>query len=234
MDKFQCYGIKGKFKTLINSYLTGRYQRVTLANRSYSGSKSKWEIIKCGVPQDSVLGPLFFLFYINGLPKIQTKNNNIVLYVDDTSIIITDKNKLKFKINRNQMFKQINMWFNTNLLTLNLKKTQYLEFRTRNSCNSPTRIHCDQGDITTTTMTIFLGLIIDNTLSWKQQIEQFVDIILMACYALRNIKCTVSLKTLRLAYFAHVHSIMTCGIMFWGSSARAHKVSTMQKKLLYL
>jgi hypothetical protein len=46
MDKLKFYGIKGKFKTLINSYLTGRYQQVILGNRSDSGSKSEWEIIK--------------------------------------------------------------------------------------------------------------------------------------------------------------------------------------------
>jgi hypothetical protein len=62
---------------------------------------------------------VFFYFYINDLPKILTKNNNMVLYADDKSTIITDKNKLKFKINLNQIFKQINMWFNTNLLSLN-------------------------------------------------------------------------------------------------------------------
>jgi hypothetical protein len=80
--------------------------------------------------------------------------------------------------------------------------------------------------------TRFLGLVINNTLSWKQQIEQVVNKILVACYALRNIKYTVSLKTPRLIYFAHVHSIMTYGIMFWGSSVYAHKVFTMQNKLL--
>jgi hypothetical protein len=79
----------------------------------------------------------------------------MVLYAVDTSIIITDKNKLKFKINLKQIFKQINTWFNTNLLTVNLKKTQYLEFRTRNSCNSPTRIQCDQGNKTTIMETSF-------------------------------------------------------------------------------
>jgi hypothetical protein len=91
LDKLEFYGIEGKFKTLIESYLTGRHQKVALSNISDSNHSSKWEVIKCGVPQGSILGPLFFLFYINDLPKILNKDNNVVLFADDTSIIITDK-----------------------------------------------------------------------------------------------------------------------------------------------
>ena len=66
LNKFEFYGIEGKFKSLIASYLTGRYQKVTLN----INSSSKWELIKSGVPQGSIVGPLFLLFYINDLPKI--------------------------------------------------------------------------------------------------------------------------------------------------------------------
>jgi hypothetical protein len=51
-----------------------------------------------------------------------------------------------------------------------------------------------------------------------------------ACYAIRNIKYTVTIETLRLIYFAHVHSIISYGIMFWGSASLAQKVFVMQKK----
>jgi hypothetical protein len=57
LDKLEFYGIEGKFKTLIGSYLTGRYQRVVLDNRIDNNNSSKWETIKCGVPQGSILGP---------------------------------------------------------------------------------------------------------------------------------------------------------------------------------
>jgi hypothetical protein len=90
MDKLEFYGTERKFKSLIDSYLTRTYQRVVLGNRTDSNNSSKWEIIKCGVPQGSILGPLFFLLYINELPKIINKNNNMVLFADDTSIIVTD------------------------------------------------------------------------------------------------------------------------------------------------
>jgi hypothetical protein len=91
LEKLEFYGIVGIFKTLIKSYLTGRNQRVILDQRTEGNNSSKWEIIKCGVPQGSILGPLFFLIYINYLHKIINEGNNMVLYADDTSIIITDR-----------------------------------------------------------------------------------------------------------------------------------------------
>ena len=65
MNKLESYGVTGKFKTLINSYLTERYQMVTLGNLREKGKTSNWKLIKMGVPQGSVLGPLPFLIYIN-------------------------------------------------------------------------------------------------------------------------------------------------------------------------
>ena len=55
----------------------------------------------------------------------------MVLFADDTSIIITDTNRRDFNVNANQTFQDINTWFKVNLLTLNLNKTQYLEFKLR-------------------------------------------------------------------------------------------------------
>jgi len=61
LDKLEFYGFEGKFKTLIESYLTCRYQKVILNNNANTNSSSKWELIKNGVSQGSILGPLFFL-----------------------------------------------------------------------------------------------------------------------------------------------------------------------------
>jgi hypothetical protein len=83
---------------LLKSYLTGRQQSVILGHLSDSNNISGWETIKCRVPQGSILGPLVFLFYINDLPKIVNKHNSMVLYADDTSIIVTDTDETLKKI----------------------------------------------------------------------------------------------------------------------------------------
>jgi hypothetical protein len=95
LDKLEFYGIGGTFKKLIKSCLTDRRQRVVLGNKN---NILKWEIIKHGVPQGSILGPLLFLFYINDLPTIINKDNNMVLYADDTSIIVDGSNNLSFEL----------------------------------------------------------------------------------------------------------------------------------------
>jgi hypothetical protein len=189
-------------------------------------------VIKCGVPQGSILGPLLFLIYINDLPTIVNKDNNIVLFADDISIIIKASNRWDFNINSNQMFQNINTWFNINLLIWNFNKTQYLEFITKNYYNVNTQIKYDQKRITNATKIQFLGLTIDDTLSWKQHLEQVVNKMCSACYALRNIKHITPVDTLRVIYFAHIHSIISYGIIFWGSSSYTKKVFILQKKII--
>ena len=72
-------GISGEALPLINSFLNNRFQRVIL-----NGQSSNWVPVKAGVPQRSILGPLFFLVYINDLSEKIT--SAVRLFADDTSL----------------------------------------------------------------------------------------------------------------------------------------------------
>jgi hypothetical protein len=154
----------------------------------------------------------------------------MILFADDTSILITGSNKMDLEENINQTFQNINNWFNSNQLALNLNKTQLLEFRTNYFSTDSIQTDYDQKSMTNATEVRFLGLILDDTLSWKRHIGQLMGKLCSTCYALWNIKSVVSQDTLRIVYFAHIHSLLSYGIIFWGSFSYAKKVFMIQKK----
>ena len=80
--------------------------------------------IMCGVPQGSILGPLFFILYINYIVKVSTVLNP-VLFADDTSLFHahTDFDTLIKEIN--EELPKITTWFHTNKLSLNKKKIKF-------------------------------------------------------------------------------------------------------------
>ena len=75
LGKLEFYGVLGKFYNLIKSYLNGRYQKVILSHNN--SIESSWEKVKHGVPQGSILGPIFFLIFLNDLPQITTRGTKI-------------------------------------------------------------------------------------------------------------------------------------------------------------
>jgi hypothetical protein len=76
------------------------------------------------------------------------------------------------------LFNDMNTWFNNNLLNLSVSKTHYLEFRSIKHYNTNMQIHHNHNYISNTSETKFLGLITEDTLSWKKHIDQLIKICL--------------------------------------------------------
>ena len=101
--KLKSYGISGSLLLLIQSFLSGRSQRVVL-----DGQTSEWTEISAGVPQGSILGPLFFLIYINDLPEdIISK---IKIFADDSSLFSLILDHIRCSIELNNDMLKISEW----------------------------------------------------------------------------------------------------------------------------
>ena len=128
--KLRSYGVcggggGGGALHLFRSYLEQRTQICQV-----DCSKSTPKVLKCGVPQGTILGPLLFLLYINDLPQCLDFSHPR-MYADDTSITYAGKDVKEINDFLNKDLKSINTWLSANELTLNLTKTEFLVITSR-------------------------------------------------------------------------------------------------------
>ena len=93
LAKLQQIGINGSLHSLFVSYLSNRKQIVVL-----DGCKSTVRDVSAGVPQGSRLGPLLFIIYINDIVK--DIESEILIFADDTSLLVSGKNTEIFGCNQ--------------------------------------------------------------------------------------------------------------------------------------
>ena len=164
--KLDKYGIRGNAHSLIGSYLSNRKQYVSVL-----GESSDELPVVFGVPQGSVLGPLLFIIYINDIYN-STSVGKFVLFADDTNIFVADKCKLKVFEKANRILESINSYMRCNLLHINIKKCCYMHFTPKQKDivvddDNAINIVLGQNKIKLVREIKFLGVIIDDKLSWK-------------------------------------------------------------------
>jgi len=90
----------------------------------------------------------------------------------------------------------------------------------------------DNNRISNNPYTKFLGLMVDNTLSWKPHIDHFINKLSTACYVIRSVKPCVNTNAIIMIYHSLFHTVMSYGIIFWGNSSHSIQVFRMQKKAI--
>ena len=123
LEKLKAYGIQSENLKWFRSYLSNRKQFIL-----YDDFKTEMKIVKCGVPQGSILGPLLFLIFVNDLNN-STKVLDPVLFADGTNIFCSDNNIRTLFETANQELSQINDWFLANKLSLNVGNKKHFIFQ---------------------------------------------------------------------------------------------------------
>jgi hypothetical protein len=89
---------------------------------------------------------------------------------------------------------------------LNFDKTYYIQFTNKSNYTSDIQIKCEDKQISAAKETKFLGLFINNNLSWKTHAECIKSKLSSACYAMRSVKPNVTINTLKMIYYSYFHS----------------------------
>ena len=124
-----------------------------------------------GVPQGSVLGPLLFLIYLDGLSRIQLCDGTLILFADDIVIYRPICNARDFLLIQNDT-DTISVWIKNNLLTLNVLKCKQMILSRKQHPVAPLNVKVDGNALEIVDAYKYLGVWITSDLSWAKQIEE--------------------------------------------------------------
>ena len=204
--KLKSFGISGDLLNLIKHYLTDRSQRVLL-----NGQCSNWQPILAGVPQGSILGPLFFLIYINDLPD--GLKSNVKLFADDTSLFSVVKNKESASDLTNNL-DMISKWPYNWKMSFNPdpnKPEQEVLFSRKNSNITHTIIHFNNVQVQRANYQRHLGIILDKNLNFKSHIDKVLTKASKGITVIKRLRNSLLRKSLITIYKAIIRPHLDYG-----------------------
>ena len=231
LSKFKYYGFDDASLAWIRDYLSDRKQAVDV-----EGSVSGLLDILFGVPQGSILGPLFFLIFINDLPG--ALKLLLSLFADDTTLQWSGNSVRELEAVINRELEAATEWFSANRLSLHPGKTQFMVF-TSNRRKAPSLnlkimgIPIKQcGELHDTKYVTFLGLILDEKLQWKGHVSKIASKLRSTIFLLNQVKNVLPLKVKINLYNALIKPHIEYCLNIYGNSPSLPIIEKLQKKAI--
>ena len=231
VQKLEHYGIRGITQKWFQDYLNNRKQVV-----KYNQTRSSEMIIKSGVPQGSILGPILFLLYINDIEN-SSKLLSFILFADDTNIFYSHKCLKSLNEIIQTEINNITDWLNVNKLSLNVSKTKFMLFKSINKRpKQKISISMNDKNIEQVRELTFLGIVMDECLTWNHHIMKISKKLIRASGIIAKVRHFVNRNTIKLIYYALVYPYLTYGNLIWGYTykTKIDKIMKIQKKIVRL
>ena len=149
-------------------YLSNRFQSVKLGNE-----KSPLLPITCGVPQGSILGPLYFIIYVNDLlEEFIGDEVGITLYADDTVLYTKGRDSKRAVQLLNRGLEKLSTWCINNKLAINVKKTKHLVLSPPHRAKEVHHVMLNGEPLDTVRNYNYLGVIIDDCLTFENFLKE--------------------------------------------------------------
>ena len=189
-----------KLPNLITGFLSNRKERVVL-----NGKCSSWTNIEAGVPEGSILGPLFFLLYINDLSDNLITNSK--LFADDTSLfsIAHDPNATANDLNKD--LRKINDWAYQWKMNFNpdpLKQAQEVLFSRKIKSQNHPWLHFNNNPVNQTPLQKHPGIYLDPKLDFLEHLKNIQAKVYKLIALLRKLQTILSRPTLLTIYKAFI------------------------------
>ena len=233
LAKLQKYGICQKELAWFASYLTERQQYCYL-----NGQNSEKRLVTCGIPQGSCLGPLLFILYTNDFEESLTKFAPN-MYANDTSISLGGEDAYQLLADLRNELQHIMDSLRQNKLSLNVAKCEDMFIGNSKQLGKISEIgdlKVGEDEIKRVRKTKYLGLTIDENLSWNQQYKIVKGKLKGGLNSISKLKHMLLQSKLFQVYRALVESHLRYGNLLWGhlSVTKPHNLQKLQDRAITL